>query len=123
MELKYSNIFQSINVGIIVVANSSGDIIERNKGAELAFGYPETQIIGVPLTVLISKKHVATGVKELLKAVEKLDNNMYGENIEMLGLKKNGQEFPVEFTISHWKNGERSEERRVGKECGSRWSR
>jgi len=106
MELKYSNIFQSINVGIIVVANSSGDIIEWNKGAELAFGYTETQIIGEPLTVLISKKHVATGVKELLKAVENLDNNMYGENIEMLGLKKNGQEFPVEFTISHWKNGE-----------------
>ncbi|MEO8934086.1 MAG: PAS domain S-box protein [Xanthomarina sp.] len=105
IESKYRNIFQSINAGIIVVTNSQGDIIEWNKGAEFAFGYTESEIIGEPLTILISKKHVDTGVQELLKAVEKLDNNIYGENIEMLGLKKNGQEFPVEFAVNHWRNG------------------
>lgn len=105
IETKYSNIFQSINVGIIVVANSMGNIIEWNKGAESAFGYTNAEIIGEPLTVLISKHQIDEGVKEILKAKDKLDNNLHGENIEMYGLKKNGEEFPVEFTMSHWRNG------------------
>ncbi|MBP94253.1 MAG: hypothetical protein CMC55_09080 [Flavobacteriaceae bacterium] len=105
VETKYRNIFQSINVGILVVANSVGNIIEWNKGAELAFGYSSTEIIGKPLTVLISKNQVDTGVKELLKAKDKLDNDTYGDNIEMLGLRKNGEEFPVEFAMSNWQNG------------------
>jgi len=105
IETKHSNIFQSINVGILVVANGMGNIIEWNKGAELAFGYLSSEIIGKPLTVLISKKQVDTGVKELLKAKDKLDNDSYGDNIEMLGLRKNGDEFPVEFAMSNWQNG------------------
>lgn len=105
IETKYSNIFQSINVGILVVANSVGNIIEWNKGAELAFGYSSSEIIGEPLTILMSKKQVDVGVKELLKAKNKLDNNTYDDTIEMLGQRKNGEEFPVEFAMSHWRNG------------------
>lgn len=105
IETKYSNIFQSINVGIIVVANSVGNIIEWNRGAELAFGYTSAEIIGEPLTVLMSKKQVDTGIKEILKVKDKLDNNQYGDNIELCALRKNGEEFPVEFAISHWHNG------------------
>ncbi|MCX7550971.1 PAS domain S-box protein [Xanthomarina sp. F2636L] len=106
IETKYSKIFQSINVGIIVVANSKGNIIEWNKGAELAFGYSSSEIIDEPLTVLISKKQVDKGVKEILKVKDKLDNDTYGDNIELLGLRKNGEEFPVEFSMSNWQSGE-----------------
>ncbi|EGV42081.2 PAS domain S-box protein [Bizionia argentinensis JUB59] len=105
IETKYSNISQSINVGILVVTNSVGNIIEWNKGAELAFGYSNAEIIGAPLTILISKKHSETGVKELLKAKEQLDKYVCRENIELLGLRKNGEEFPLEFAVSHWRNG------------------
>lgn len=105
IELKYSNIFQSINVGIIVVANGNGIIIEWNKGAENAFGYTDSEIIGEHLSKIISEKHLDSGLQKLLKAKDKLDNNVDFENIEMLGLKKTDEEFPVEFSMSHWKNG------------------
>lgn len=105
IETKYTNIFHSINVGIIVVANSQGNIIEWNKGAEKAFGYTDTEIIGEHLTVIISKKHVDTGVEELRKAKDRLDNDLSGASIEMIGLKKSGEEFPVDLTMSHWENG------------------
>lgn len=105
IETKYTNIFHSINVGIIVVANSQGNIIEWNKGAEKAFGYTDTEIIGEHLTVIISKKHVDTGVAELQKAKDRLDNDLSGASIEMIGLKKSGEEFPVDLTMSHWENG------------------
>ena len=105
IEAKYSTIFQSINVGIIVVTDSKGNITEWNKGAESAFGYTEDEVIGNSLTMLISDQHLITSVKELLKAKNHLNENKNGENLEMIGLKKCGQEFPVEFSISNWDNG------------------
>lgn len=105
IETKYTNIFHSINVGIIVVANSQGNIIEWNKGAEKAFGYTDTEIIGKHLTVIVPKRHLDTGIAELRKAKDRLDNDLSGASIEMIGLKKSGEEFPVDLTMSHWENG------------------
>lgn len=102
IETKYKTIFRSINTGIIVVTDSSGNIAEWNKGAELAFGYSEEEILGHSLTNLISKHHVETSLKELLRAKNKLDEMNGGDTLEMVGLRKNGAEFPVEFTISSW---------------------
>lgn len=105
VETKYTNILQSINVGIIVVANNNGIIIEWNKGAEKAFGYAANEVIGEHLTIIISEKHVDKGLQEILKVKDKLDQNLVSPSIEMIGLKKDGHEFPLEFTMSHWQNG------------------
>lgn len=102
LEAKYRTIFQSKNAGIIVVTNHTGNITEWNKGAELSFGYEESEVIGEPLTMLISKKHRKTSIKELVRAKKKLNDYKKGETIEMVGLQKNGNEFPVEFALSNW---------------------
>ncbi|GGG43931.1 PAS domain-containing protein [Bizionia arctica] len=99
-ETKCKLIYQSINVGIIVVADSNGNITEWNKGAELAFGYSESDILGKPLTILISKNFRKVTIKELLKVSHKLKNNQNIDLIEMYCLNKDGQEFPVEFALS-----------------------
>lgn len=99
-EAKYRSIYQSINVGIIVVADEKGNIAEWNKGAELAFGYSEMEILGRPLTVLTSEKYRKPNIKELAKAIKKLKNNQKADLIEMQCLRKNGEEFPVEFALS-----------------------
>lgn len=93
-------IYQSINVGIIVLTDSKGNITEWNKGAELAFGYATTEIVGKPLTVLISRKHRKTSIKELLNVTKKLENNQDIDLIEMYCLSKYKEEFPVEFALS-----------------------
>jgi PAS domain S-box-containing protein len=99
-QAKYRSIYQSINVGIIVVADDKGNIVEWNKGAELAFGYTEIEILGRRLTVLTSKKLRESNVKVLLEAIGKIKNNEVFDTIEMLCLRKNGEEFPVEFALS-----------------------
>jgi PAS domain S-box-containing protein len=104
-DAKYQNIFKSIDVGIIVVADDNGNITEWNKGAELAFGYSEDEIIGCHLTQLISQKFRKASMKELISAVNKLKTNRIQETIEMYGLRKDGKEFPVEFALSKWKKG------------------
>ena len=100
---KYRTIFKSIDVGIIVVANAKGKITEWNKGAEVAFGYTESEIIGCHLTQLIAEKYRKSSMRELLKAVGTLKTSRINGIIEMCGLKKDGEQFPVEFALSKWK--------------------
>lgn len=102
IETKYSTIFQSINVGIIVVTDSKGNIIEWNKGAEVAFGYAESEVFGKSLTMLMSEKRMKDSIKQLLRVKDKLHQTNEGETVEMVGLKKNGEEFPVQFAVSSW---------------------
>ncbi len=97
---KYRSIYQSINVGIIVVTDCQGNITEWNQGAELAFGYSKLEILGRPLTNLTSKKFRNGNIKELLKGINKIKNNQNVDTIEMYCLRKNGEEFPVEFALS-----------------------
>ena len=99
-ETNYKSIYKSINVGIIIVADHKGNITEWNKGAELAFGYSELEILGCQLSVLITKNQRNQNIKELLKAVKELKNDKKNDIIEMSCLRKNGEEFPVEFALS-----------------------
>jgi len=99
-EAKFRLIYQSINVGIIVVADEKGNISEWNKGAEAAFGYSEIEVIGRPLTLLMSKEYKKANIKELIKAIKRIKNNKNADIIEMCCLRKNGEEFPIEFALS-----------------------
>lgn len=103
-EAKYHAIFQSMKVGIIVVVNNEGQIIEWNKGAELAFGYTENEIKGKDLTRLIATKNRKTGLVELISAVNNLEDFSTSDTIEMKGVKKNGTEFILELALSKWIN-------------------
>ncbi len=105
-EAKFRSIYQSINVGIIVVADDKGNVTEWNKGAEAAFGYVEEEMIGRSLTVLMSKKYRNGNIKELLRAVNKIRNKQNVDIIEMCCLRKNGEHFPVEFALSNGSVGE-----------------
>ncbi|MCF7559925.1 PAS domain S-box protein [Sabulilitoribacter multivorans] len=97
---KYRSIYQSINAGIIVVTDDKGNVTEWNKGAESAFGYSKVEILGHPLTVLMSKKFRKKNIKELLKGINKIKRNQKADTIEMYCLRKDGKEFPVEFALS-----------------------
>lgn len=102
-EEKYRLIYQSINVGIIIVTDNRGKITEWNKGAELAFGYSEKEIIGRNLSILISEKYRKKNIRELFTAIKRIRNNQKGDLIEMHCLRECGEEFPVEITLSSLK--------------------
>ncbi|WP_431133971.1 PAS domain-containing sensor histidine kinase [Psychroserpens mesophilus] len=93
-------IYQSINVGIIIVTDNNGKIKEWNKGAEAAFEYTASEILGKPLTVLISRKSRKSNLKELLNAAKNIENNEDAELIELNCLSKSKKEFPVELALS-----------------------
>lgn len=93
-------VYQSIKVGIIVITDDNGKITEWNKGAEAAFGYTESEILGKPLNILISKKSIKRSIKDLIDITDKIENNQDVELVELYGLSKSKKEFPVELAFS-----------------------
>jgi PAS domain S-box-containing protein len=82
----------------ILGVNRKGTIIFWNKGAEHIFGYSSEEILGQPVTKLISEKH-REGHTLVLRAF--LSGNC-GETktIESEALRKDGSSFPIELSFS-----------------------
>ncbi len=82
----------------ILGVNRKGTIIFWNKGAEQIFGYSTDEILGQPVTKLMSEKHREDHTKELRAC---LSGNC-GETgiIEFEALRKDGSTFLVELSLS-----------------------
>ena len=84
----------------ILGMNRKGTIMFWNKGAEQIFGYPTEEILGQPVTKLMSEKHREGHTKELRAF---LSGNCGGTGtIEGEALRKDGSTFPLELSLSIW---------------------
>ena len=79
-------------------------MISWNRGAERIFGYTEAEVVGKPLSMLMPERfrpmHDA-GIKRVVDggvAASKL----IGETVEVVGLRKDGREFPLELSLATW---------------------
>gem|GEM_PF-4357761 len=104
-EWRYRSVTESATDGIIAI-NSSGNVISWNAGAEQLFGYTETEIIGQPLTILMPEKFREPHQKGIKRAVENRSVLSDGQTMELQGLRKNGEEFPISLTIGSWQGNE-----------------
>ncbi|MCP4128914.1 MAG: PAS domain S-box protein, partial [Gammaproteobacteria bacterium] len=102
-EARFRSIFQSSVVGMVVVINDDGTIAEWNSGAEEAFGYSAQEAVGKPLTILMPERYREAHRKGLAHAVTQGGLVNSGVTHELSGLRKNGQEFPLELTLGSWK--------------------
>lgn len=87
----------------IVTIDEQGNIIYFNHSLLTIFGYNREELENMPLTVLLPEK-----IKK--KHINGVDQFTVPENLGKLrqisktrGLKKDGKEFPMEISISHWK--------------------
>src|SRR6185503_12390947 len=92
----------TISADAIICVDESQKIIFFNEGAESIFGYSAEEIMGQSLELLIPERfrathssHVRTFGRSTVKA------RRMGERGQILGLRRNGEEFPAEAAISH----------------------
>ena len=79
-------------------------ILLFNKQAEVLFGYPLEEVIGKPLNLLMPKRfREAHAVHVKRFATWKTQRRLMSERPDLVGLRKNGEEFPVEIMISKTK--------------------
>ena len=91
----------------IITADSAGNIVSWNRGAEVIFGYTETEISGQPLTVLMPHqyrdRHLA-GMNQVLSGGK--PHIINSGAVEFEGLRKSGSEFPLEISLAKWERAD-----------------
>jgi len=98
---RFEALFRYATLGIIVT-DSTGTIIDVNPYAEQQFGYIKDELIGQKVEILIpthlAKKHVHYR-QEFYGAPH---NRSMGAGRDLNARKKDGSEFPVEISLSHY---------------------
>jgi PAS domain S-box-containing protein len=93
-------------VEAIVSADSAGHILTWNNGARAIFGYTADEVVGQPLTRLMPERYHAGHQRGLERMSATGESALMGTVLELNGLRKDGQEFPLELTLSTWTSGE-----------------
>ncbi len=86
----------------IVSIDSHSRIVFWNSTASKIFGYEREEVMGSELTIIMPEKFREMhrrGIARFLKTGEK---HVIGKTVELIGLKKSGEEFPLELTLSMW---------------------
>jgi PAS domain S-box-containing protein len=86
----------------IITADSRGAIVSWNLGAERIFGYSAKEIEGKPLSTLMPERYRAAHDHGLARLRETGETRILGKTLEMEGLKKSAEVFPLELCIDAW---------------------
>lgn len=89
----------------IICSNSEGEITFWNKSAERLFGYSADEIVEHTSEVIVpdSWRRIYDAELDRLRHGRKLQ--LADRTIELSGLRKDGTEFPAEFSLSTWREG------------------
>ena len=92
----------------IVLADHHGSILSWNRAASRLFGYADEEVRGHPLTMLMPVRHRAAHERGLARVKETGQSRLIGHLVELEGLRKDGNEFPIELSLATWKTDEGS---------------
>ena len=86
----------------IVSADEEGRIVLFNKAAETLFGYCRAEVLGRPVEILLPQRAREAHRKAVaaFAASSEAGNRMMGPRREVTGRRKDGEEFPVEASLS-----------------------
>jgi PAS domain S-box-containing protein len=99
-EARFAGILSAAAEAIITV-DLSRRITLFNRGAEEIFGYTAEEVVGELLEVLIPERFRATHGAHVQTFRDAPERARYmGDRVEIRGIRKNGEEFPAEATIS-----------------------
>jgi PAS domain S-box-containing protein len=85
----------------VISIDINGKMTFVNKSVERIFGYSVNELVGQPITILVPSKFL----KKHLKGMERLYSSKSGidKTRVLMGLRKDGRQFPAELSFSAWK--------------------
>src|ERR1700723_3119967 len=98
-ETKYRGLLEAAPDAMVVV-NQSGEIVLLNVQAEKQFGYRRDELIGQKVTNIIPVGFAERLIADDLRSTEDALAQQIGTGIELIGLRKDGGEFPIEIMLS-----------------------
>ena len=104
-EDRFSALFKFAAESILVV-NQKGEIVLANPASEKLFSYTKEELIGNPIELLIPARYTQKHHKDLNNYNKNPHARSMGIGMDLNGLKKSGEEFPVEISLSPFENQE-----------------
>jgi len=105
LETSYEAIAQLSNSAILL-ADESGRLLSWNKGAEAVFRYLAEEILGHPIQELISPRYFEVHAERFARLFAHGSTVESEKDLEVEGLRKGGEEFPMELSIVAWRSGD-----------------
>ena len=90
----------------IVLADHEGRIMWWNGAAERMFGYSKPEALGAPLTLMMPERFRAGHQSGIARLTQGASSTLIGKTIELVGLTKAGEEFPIELSLASWRTHE-----------------
>lgn len=92
----------------IIICNANGKIIRANPRSERMFGYEQGELLGKTVEHLIPSRFKEKHIGHRGHYVKEPHSRSMGKGIDLFGAKKDGTEFPVEISLTHYSiNNER----------------
>ena len=99
MEGKYRGLLEAAPDAMVVV-NADGEIVLLNVQTEKQFGYPRDELLGQKVTNIIPEGFAERLIADDLRSTAEALAQQIGTGIELVGLRKDGSEFPIEIMLS-----------------------
>jgi PAS domain S-box-containing protein len=99
MEARYRGLLEAAPDAMVVV-NQAGKIVLFNLQAEKQFGYQRDELLGQPVTNIIPKGFAERLIADDLRSAADAVAQQIETGIELIGLRKDGTEFPIEIMLS-----------------------
>ncbi len=102
-EMRFRTLVETAN-DAIVSADETGRIIFWNPGAGSTFGYSEEEALGRRLTDLMPERFREAHLAAFQRQVSANQPEELGDTVQLVGLRRDGTEFPLEVSLAGWKS-------------------
>ncbi len=100
-EIRFQTVFHTAT-DAIVLADHTGRIMDWNQAAERMFGYTKEEIFGKLLTDIMPERFREAHTQGLARFKSTGETRVMGKTVTLYGLRKNGEEFPIELSLNSW---------------------
>jgi PAS domain S-box-containing protein len=104
----------------IAIADGRGRITFANRAAVGIFGWSLDELLGQPFTIFLPERFRSGWQQRLEHFLNTGEATLLGRTIEVLGARKNGEEFPMEASLGWWEAGSRRAFTGIMRDVGER---
>jgi PAS domain S-box-containing protein len=88
----------------LIAIDDASKVIEWNSAAEKIFGFSAKEMVGSSLNMVIPERYRTAHDKGVERVNSGGDRHVIGQAVRLEGKRKDGSEFPLELTVSTWRD-------------------